>query len=143
MATKKMINKLNEQINLEFYSSNVYLQMAAWADFNGLAGVASYLKKHAEEELQHMHKLFRYVSETDSMAVVGKIDAPATEYKSLSEMFNKILAHEKHVTKKINELASLAWSEKDFATFNFLQWYVDEQVEEFSTIPLTADGVFL
>jgi len=130
MLSKKMADKLNKQLNLEFYSANIYLQMCAWADAQGLEGTASFLKKQATEEMEHMMKIFDYINESDHMAIIGKIDSPATNYKSLEDLFKKVYAHEQHVTKKIHEIAELAWKEKDLTTFNFMQWYITEQHEE-------------
>lgn len=130
MLTKSMLDCLNNQINLEFYSSNLYLQMSAWADNHGLSGTSEFLKGHADEEMQHMQKLFDYVLETGGMPHLGAIEAPRTEYANLREMFELILEHEKLITSKINELVEEAFSTKDYSTFNFLQWYVAEQHEE-------------
>ena len=110
MLNKAIADKLNEQINLEFYSSNVYLQMSSWCSKHGYEGAAAFLLRHADEELEHMQKLFKYVSETSGMPLLGKIDAPKNDYKSLREVFETIL--------------------EDYSTFNFLQWYVAEQHEE-------------
>ncbi len=130
MLKQSMLDCLNNQINLEFYSSNLYLQMSAWADKHGLVGTAGFLKEHAAEEMQHMQKLFDYVLETGGMPYLGAIEAPRTEYANLREMFELILEHEKLITAKINELVEEAFSTKDYSTFNFLQWYVAEQHEE-------------
>ncbi|HDR1021484.1 TPA: non-heme ferritin [Pasteurella multocida] len=130
MLNKNIADKLNEQINLEFYSSNVYLQMSAWCAHNGYQGAAAFLLRHADEEMEHMHKLFTYVSETSGMPLLGKIEAPKNDYVSLKEVFEIILEHEKFVTSKINELVEVTFANKDYSTFNFLQWYVAEQHEE-------------
>lgn len=130
MLKKKMINKLNEQINLEFYSSNLYLQMAAWCEEKGFDGAAKFLHAHASEEMEHMSRLFNYVSETGALPILGAIAAPPHEFESLGDVFNKIYQHECEVTEKINELAHHAFEGKDYSTFNFLQWYVAEQHEE-------------
>lgn len=130
MLHQSIVDKLNEQINLEFYSSNVYLQMSAWCSKNGFEGAAAFLLRHADEEMEHMQKLFTYVSETGALPLLGKIDAPSHEYKSLKEIFEITLEHEKHVTAKINELVEVTFANKDYSTFNFLQWYVAEQHEE-------------
>ncbi len=130
MPSQNLIKMLNEQINLEFFSSNLYLQMGAWAETQGLRGAAFFLHKHADEEMMHMKKLWSYVNSTGTMATVGKIDAPETKYASIESLFSYILEHEHLVTKRINELVDAALSEKDYATFNFLQWYVAEQREE-------------
>ena len=130
MLNKAIADKLNEQINLEFYSSNVYLQMSSWCSKHGYEGAAAFLLRHADEELEHMQKLFTYVSETSGMPLLGKIDAPKHDYASLKEVFETTLEHEKLVTSKINELVESTFAEKDYSTFNFLQWYVAEQHEE-------------
>ncbi len=130
MLSETMIQKLNDQINLEYYSSNIYLQMSSWRNYKGLEGCAAFLEAHADEERQHMQRLFKYVNETGAMVILGTIDAPTAEFKSIAEIFKKIYDHECLVTRKINELADLALTEKDFSTFNFLQWYVAEQHEE-------------
>lgn len=130
MLSQAITTKLNDQINLEFYSSNVYLQMSAWCTNKGYEGAAAFLLRHADEEMEHMQKLFTYVSETSGMPLLGKIDAPKNDYRSLKEVFEIILEHEKHVTAKINELVEVTFAEKDYSTFNFLQWYVAEQHEE-------------
>lgn len=130
MLSQAITQKLNEQINLEFYSSNVYLQMSAWCTHKGYEGAAAFLLRHADEEMAHMQKLFTYVNETGSMPLLGKIDGPKNDYSSLQEIFEIILEQEKHVTAKINELVEVTFSEKDYSTFNFLQWYVAEQHEE-------------
>ncbi len=130
MLQKAIIEKLNEQINLEYYSSNVYLQMSAWCAKHGYAGASSFLLRHADEELQHMQKLFAYVSETGGLPVLGKIEAPKHEFQSLREVFEMTFAHEKVVTASINALVETAVNLRDHSTFEFLQWYVGEQHEE-------------
>lgn len=130
MLTKVLVDRLNEQINLEFYSSNLYLQMSAWCEFKGLEGGAEFLRLHAQEEMVHMQRLFTYVNETGAMAVLGQIEAPPTHYESIADVFRKTYEHECFITGKINDLADVALKEKDYSTFNFLQWYVGEQHEE-------------
>ena len=130
MLSHTMINKLNEQINLEFYSSNLYLQMASWCESHGLEGCSAFLKEHAHEEMQHMQKLFDYVNETGAMAILGSIKEPPHKYTSIRQVFELTLQHECEVTRSINELAHTAFSEQDYSSFNFLQWYVAEQHEE-------------
>lgn len=130
MLSEKMTERLNRQINLEFYSSNLYLQMSAWCEYKALEGCAEFLRVHAEEEMEHMQRLFKYVSDTGALAVIGQIKAPRVDFGSVIDVFKDILTHEQHITKEINDLADTAFSEKDYSTFNFLQWYVGEQHEE-------------
>jgi ferritin len=125
-----MCEKLNQQIEVEFFSSNLYLQMSSWCSARGLNGSAAFLLRHAEEERMHMMKLFTYVNETGVMAIVPALEKPDHEFEGLNDLFTKILDHEKFVTSKINELVEAAMAEKDYSTFNFLQWYVAEQHEE-------------
>ena len=130
MLSKKLEGMLNDQLNFEFFSSNIYLKMSSWCEVHGYPGSAAFLKAQADEELEHMYKFFSYVNESDGMAVVGSLDAPPTEFESLHSIYKKALEHEKIVTKRINDLVAVAWEEKDFTTFNFLQWFVEEQHEE-------------
>lgn len=130
MLATAMIEKLNQQINLEFFSSNLYLQMSAWCEDKGFDGAAAFMRKHADEEMDHMKRLFTYVSETGAMPKIGTIEEPNCEYESLGEVFRETYQHEQLVTKAINSLAHTAFTSQDYSTFNFLQWYVSEQHEE-------------
>ncbi|TFG93909.1 MAG: non-heme ferritin [Calditrichales bacterium] len=130
MASEAMIKKLNSQLNKEFFSSNLYLQMCAWCSHNGLEGAAAFLKTHAAEEKMHMDKFFTFIDELGGLPIIGKLEAPGTEYKNISDMMDQILAHEKFITKSIHELADAAWEERDHAVYNFLQWFISEQHEE-------------
>jgi len=130
MLSQPMLEKLNEQINLEFYSSNLYLQMSAWCELKGFEGCAGFLREHADEEMEHMKRLFAYVNETGALAEMGAIEAPPTHFDSIKHLFENVLEHECLVTSKINELAHTAFTNQDYSTFSFLQWYVSEQHEE-------------
>ncbi|MBC9131865.1 non-heme ferritin [Frischella sp. Ac13] len=130
MLTNEMTKKLNNQLNLEFYSSNLYLQMSAWCDDQNFSTFARFLRDHAKEEMAHMQRLFDYVQDCGAFAIVGQIDAPETEYASLSDIFKKAYAHEIKISQAINDLVDYALTQKDYPTFQFLQWYVAEQHEE-------------
>ncbi|MFP1924422.1 non-heme ferritin [Lonsdalea quercina] len=130
MLKKEMIQKLNEQLNLEFYSANLYLQMSAWCGNKGYEGASAFLKSHSQEEMEHMQRLFDYLDDTGSMPVLGAIEAPPVEFDSLTDIFKLTFEHEQLITGKINELAHAAMTLQDYSTFNFLQWYVAEQHEE-------------
>lgn len=130
MLNENILKMLNDQINLEFYSSNLYLQMSSWCNSKGLPGCAKFLRLHAVEEMMHMNKIFDYVNESDGMALVGEIKSPASDFTSVKVMFQEIYEHECYVTKQINEIVGAAFETKDFFTFNFLQWYIAEQHEE-------------
>jgi len=130
MLQDSVLSKLNEQINLEFYSSNLYLQMSAWCHNEGFEACAQFLSEHSLEERDHMMRLFNYVNATGSEAQLGAISNPAASYESIDELFTKIYEHECHVSEQINKLAKATFENDDFSTFNFLQWYVAEQHEE-------------
>lgn len=143
MLTERMTKRLNEQINLEFYSSNLYLQMSAWCVTQGLEGCKSFLRAHADEEMQHMHRLFTYVADAGGLPQIGAIDAPRSQFSAIAEVFEVTLDHERFVTAKINDLVDTAFQEKDYSTFNFLQWYVAEQHEEEKLFSSVLDRVRL
>jgi len=128
---KKNINiALNEQIALEAESSHIYLAMASWAEKNGFQGVANFLYQHSDEERIHMLKLIRFVNEREGNVIIPAIKQPKESYKNLRELFQNVLEHEIFVTNKINKLVEITLEEKDFTTHHFLQWYVNEQLEE-------------
>lgn len=130
MLSKKIEKALNAQIVLEAESSHYYLAMASWAESEGLNGAAEFLYNHSDEERIHMVKLIRFINERGGNAVVPAIKAPASKFKSLSEVFDIILNHEILVTSEINKVVDICLSEKDYTTHNFMQWYVAEQLEE-------------
>ncbi|WP_163933958.1 non-heme ferritin [Paraferrimonas sp. SM1919] len=143
MLSATMIDKLNEQINLEFFSSNLYLQMSAWCDDKGYEGAATFLKAHADEEMQHMRRLFTYVAEAGGLPIIGHIEAPKSDYDSLLSLFQETFEHEQMITKCINELAHAAFMSQDYSSFNFLQWYVAEQHEEEKLFKSIVDKIEL
>ena len=141
MLQEKIIDKLNQQITLEFFSSNFYLQMSAWCTFTGLENCALFLREHSQEELTHMFKIFDYLNDSGARVVLGRIDQPPHEYKDVRHLFQAAYDHEVLVTSKINELAALSFADNDFATFNFMQWYVAEQHEEEKLFKTILDKV--
>jgi ferritin len=130
MLSKKMTGLLNKQVEIEGNASQVYLAMASWVEVQGYEGVASFLYHHAEEEREHMLKLFRFINERGGYAVVPTIKTPQTSFKSLGDIFEDLLKHETKVSAEINKLIDACLAEKDYATHHFLQWYVEEQIEE-------------
>lgn len=121
---------LNEQIKIEGVSSAYYLAMASWCDVKGYAHSAQFLYDHAEEERMHMLKIFHYVNDAGGHAKQPEITGLLHDYKTLREIFEMILEHEIKVTKSINNIVDHCYKVKDFATMNFMQWYVSEQREE-------------
>lgn len=143
MLTKKLEELCNRQIEREGYSSNLYLAMASWAETNGMSGIAEWLYAQAEEEREHMLKFFRYVNERNGTAIVPEFKKPPVEYKGVPELFDEVLKHEKFISASINEVLEAAMAEKDHATVNWIQWFVDEQVEEESSAQLIIDKIKL
>ena len=143
MLSEKLVELLNQQVNREFYSSNLYLQMSSWAEHAGLEGTAEFLRVHADEEMMHMRKMFDFLNESDALAEIGQLQAPPTEYDGISDLFEQIYEHERHITKCINGIVHAAFSEQDYSTFNFLQWYVAEQREEEHLVKSILDKVSL
>ena len=137
MLNKKVEQALNKQIELEHFSSLIYLSMASWAEKNGFNGAAEFLYLHSDEEREHMLKIFHYVNDRGSHAIVPESKQPKIEYDSIKAVFEEIYEHEQFVSSEINKLVGICHEEKDYTTQNFLQWFVEEQIEEeslFSTI---------
>ena len=130
MLHKKVEDICNRQVEREGYSSNLYLAMAAWAENNGLAGIASWLFVQADEERLHMLKFIKYINERGGKAIVPAFKKPAAEYKSVEDIFTQVLKHEEFVTASINEIVHVTLEVKDYTTHSFLQWFVNEQIQE-------------
>lgn len=128
--TEKLSNKLNKQINAEMWSSNLYLSMAVYFMNMGLDGCAHWMKKQAEEETEHAHKLIEYSIKRGGNVVIGQIDAVPTDWENPQSVFEHVYNHELHVSELIDDLMDVAIAENDKATQDFLWWFVREQVEE-------------
>ncbi len=133
MISKKMENAINLQINEELFSSYLYLSMSTYFEGMSLSGFANWMRIQAQEEQFHAMKFFDYVHERGGKVELLAIEKPANDWESILAIFEETLKHEEHITSKINELVSIAKGENDYASQNFLQWYVDEQVEEEAT----------
>lgn len=133
MASDKMIRRLNEQVKNEWYSQFLYLDMMAWCYNNGYEGFGQWFRAQAAEEYEHGEKILRYIGEVDGDMEIPEIPGRDVAPTGIQQMFEATLEHEKKVTGMIHELVKLAREENDYATENFLQWYVAEQVEEEST----------
>ena len=130
MFTKKVEQALIKQIEVEAFSSQIYLAMASWAETQGLNGIAKFLYTHADEEREHMLKLIKFVNERGGHAIIPQLNQPPKEFKSVLSIFEEVLAHEIKVTQEINNVVDITLQEKDYTTHNFMQWYVSEQIEE-------------
>ena len=123
---------LNNQINEEFYSSYLYLSMAAWFESQNLLGFANWMRIQAQEEYFHFTRFFDFVSHAGGTIKLAAVKEPKIKWKSILEVFEDTYKHEEHITDLINKLTTLALKESDHATYSFLKWFVDEQVEELS-----------
>ena len=130
MLKKSMEDALNKQVNAELYSSYLYLAMSAYFESIPMRGFAKWLRLQAKEELEHGIKIYDYIVEAGGAPKLMAIDAPKTPWKSPEAVFSEVYAHEQKVTGLISGLMDLAIKEKDYATQNFLGWFVKEQVEE-------------
>ncbi len=128
--TPEVQAEINKQIELEARSSWAYLAAASWCDKEGYVNSAKYLYNHADEERMHMMKFFEYLNDAGGHALAPEILGTRHEFSSLREVFETALKHEITVTLAINDLVEACWKAKDFATFQFLQWFVSEQREE-------------
>jgi len=134
MISKKTEDALNEQINAEFYSAYLYLSMEAYFESMNLPGFANWMRAQIQEESMHAMKIYDFVNERGGRVLLKSIEQPPTEWKSPLAAFEAAYKHEQKVTGLINDLVNLAIEEKDHASNTFLQWFVNEQVEEESSV---------
>jgi len=130
MLTEKMQDALNQQVNAEFYSAYLYLAMEAYFKSLNLPGFANWMRVQTQEELLHAMKIYDYVNQRSGRVTLKVIKQPQSEWSSPLAAFEAAYKHEQTVTALINDLVNLAVKEKDHATGTFLQWFVNEQVEE-------------
>jgi ferritin len=130
MISKSVQDAMNEQINKEFFSSYLYLSMAAYFEEKNMPGFAHWLRNQADEERGHGMKLYDHLVERGGRVMLAAIDTPKTDWKSSLELFKEVAEHEAKVTASINALYELALKEKDYPAQVLLQWFITEQVEE-------------
>jgi ferritin len=128
--SKKITEALNQQMTKEAHASQIYLSYAVWADCQGYEGIANFLFRHAEEERNHMMKILEYILERGAKAKVMAIPAPDTDPVSVNNCFEKVFQQEVDNTTSIYKLVKMSFDEQDWATWNFMQWFVKEQIEE-------------
>ena len=143
MLTKNVEEILVSQIQKEAYSSFLYLAMASWAEAEGIQGTSEWLYKQAEEEKGHMLKFIHYVNERGGRATIPAIQQPSMEFSNVHELFDKVLKHEEYITASINEIVGVCINEKDFTTQNWVQWFVNEQIEEEASVKAIKDKLKL
>ena len=137
MFSKTIEKAINDQLNFEIFSANIYLSMAAYFDSLNLAGFANWMKVQYQEEFFHAMKFYDNINERGGRVLLTAQPAPPTEWESPQAAFENALNHERIVSGRVGELMSLAMDEKDHASVNFMQWFVGEQVEEEANV----DGI--
>lgn len=153
MISKKMEDAINKQINAENYSAGLYYAMSAYFESLSLKGFAKWLRIQALEELTHVHRFFEFLNDRGGRVALAAVDAPPMDWESPLKAFEEVYEHECKVSGLINKLMDLAHSESDYASQQFLQWFVAEQVEEEASadeavqqlklVDKTEGGVFL
>lgn len=130
MISKKMAARLNEQVNHEFFNAWTYFSMAYWFENEGLTVFAKFFQKQAEEEQGHGKKIAKYLIDQGAHVRLAALPAPVVDYKNAKQVVEAFVEHEIKTTKMVHEVVDLAIKENDHATRNFIDWKVDEQVEE-------------
>ncbi|SER89552.1 ferritin [Salisediminibacterium halotolerans] len=130
MLSEKLTQALNDQMNYEFYSAHVYLATAAYCSGESLDGFANFYLVQAEEERFHAMKFYNFINDMGERAVIQSMPEPRNTFESILQTFEDSLEHEREVTKRIYDLADLAMDEREHAVMTFLNWFIDEQVEE-------------
>jgi ferritin len=128
--SKTIAAALNAQMTKEAHASQIYLSYAAWADKQGFSGIANFLFRHAQEERNHMMKVLEYILKRGAEVEVSAISAPPKNPISINNCFEKVFEHEVDNTNAVYKLVKMSHDQEDWATWNFMQWFVKEQVEE-------------
>lgn len=143
MITKVVETAINKQIAREEQSSRIYLSMASWCQSNGYQGAADFLYAQTDEERVHELKFIHYLNDRGGFAVLEALKQPGFKFKSIHDIFEQVLHHEESITASINDLYAITVEDKDFSTGNFLQWFINEQIEEESTARQVLDKLKL
>lgn len=130
MLPQKVESVLIAQVHKEVFSSNLYLAMASWAESEGLEGISKWLYIQSDEERQHMLKLVHYINDRGGRAILPAVEQPPVSFTNVKTLFQQVLEHEEFITNAINEIVLICANEKDFTTHNWIQWFVNEQIQE-------------
>lgn len=131
------------QIAKEIYSSNLYLAMASWAQSQGYSGTSKWLYAQSDEERLHTIKFINYINDRGGYAVIPSTDAPPMQYESIQSIFEQVLEHELMISESINEIVSVCMAQKDYTTLNWMQWFVNEQIQEEASVSIILDKLKL
>ena len=127
---EKLLKALNDQFNYEMLSGYYYVGMAAYCESENMKGMAHFLNEQAKEEYEHAMKFYGFINDLGGRVTVQAMPEPKNDYKSFLEVFEEALHHEKSVTSRIYNLLDMAKEESNYPTIGFLQWFVEEQLEE-------------
>ncbi|MBB6449968.1 ferritin [Geomicrobium halophilum] len=130
MLSDKISKALNDQMNNEFQAAHEYMAMAAYCNYKSYDGFANFYFQQAKEERYHGMKIYNFLNDRGQRAVFAAIKEPRKDFESLLDTFEAGLAQERQVTKNFYHLSDLAWDEREHQTLSFLNWFLDEQVEE-------------
>jgi ferritin len=130
MISKAMVQALNQQIQAELYSSYLYLAMSAYCDRINLKGFATWMALQADEERSHGMKIYDFLLTNGEKVELKALEQPPTDFGSITEVFKKVVEHEKKITASIHKLYGQAGDEKDYRSQLMLGWFVNEQMEE-------------
>lgn len=139
MLNKELLTALNDQMNHEYYAAHAYMAMAAYCDYKSYEGFANFYIQQAKEERYHGKKIYDYINDRGEQAEFQSLSAPKTEFANILETFKDGLAQEQDVTRRFYNLSEIAHNDKDYATISFLNWFLDEQVEEESMFETHID----
>lgn len=128
--SKEIEEILNKQVSKEAAAAQIYLSYGCWADSEAYAGVSNLLFRHAQEERNHMMKVMEYIMSRGGKVKISALSAPPKDPQNILDCFEKIFKHEVDNTRAIYKIVSKAQEEEDWATWNFGQWFVKEQIEE-------------
>ncbi|UXR77746.1 MULTISPECIES: H-type ferritin FtnA [unclassified Staphylococcus] len=139
MLDKQLLDALNDQMNHEFFAAHAYMAMAAYCDYNSYDGFANFYIEQAKEERFHGQKIYDYINDRGEKAEFKALDAPKVDFDSILQTFEDGLKQEQEVTRRFYNLSEIANDKKDYATISFLNWFLDEQVEEESMFETHID----
>jgi ferritin len=121
---------LNKQMTNEAANAQIYLAYASWASEKGYDGIANFLFRHANEERNHMMKILEYILKRGAKVTITEIPSPGPDPLNVNDCFEKVFKSEVDNTAAIYSIVEMSMAEKDWATWNFMQWFVKEQTEE-------------
>ncbi len=138
---QKVVAAINAQIQSEFTAAQQYIAIAVYFDDQSLIELAAFFYRQAEEERMHALKFVQFLLETGAKPIIPSTPELLNEFNNAAEAVAFALSQEKKVTDQINNLVRISEEEADYASHNFLQWFVDEQVEEVDTMTKLLDTI--